>query len=408
MRARIGGHLLARTRPADKPYEIYDTDLKGFTLRVQPSGVMSYVVRYRLRDGKQTRAVIGKHTVFSPAQARDEAKQILAGIAKGEDPVAAKRAAKEYSLESFIDGDYRDWVMSHRKDAEATLARIDTCFSEFGSKRLNEITPWIVEKWRSTRSKAGIKPSTLNRDISALRSVLSKAVEWGHLQLHPLSRLKPAKIDHNTRVRFLSDDEEGKLRQALDAREHRLRRERETANRWRRERGYPELPDLASIPFADHLKPMVLVSVNTGLRQGELFHLEWQDLDLERATVCVRGEAAKSGRTRYVPLNGEALTVLRDWRTQSVTRRLVFPGKDEKPFDNVQKSWITVLTFAGITHFRWHDMRHHFASRLAMAGVDLNTIRELLGHSDLTMTLRYAHLAPEHKAAAVAKLLKAA
>src|SRR5437879_5465915 len=204
MRAKIGGNLLARTRPASKPYEIYDTDLKGFTLRVQPSGVMSYLVRYRLRDGKQTRAVIGKHTVFSPAQARDEAKQILARVAKGEDPVAAKRAAKEYSLKSFVDGDYRDWVASHRKDAEATLARLNSCFCEFGSKRLNEITPWIVEKWRSTRSKAGIKPSTLNRDISALRSVLSKAVEWGHLQLHPLARLKPAKIDHNTRVRFLS------------------------------------------------------------------------------------------------------------------------------------------------------------------------------------------------------------
>jgi site-specific recombinase XerD len=75
---------------------------------------------------------------------------------------------------------------------------------------------------------------------------------------------------------------------------------------------------------------------------------------------------------------------------------------------DVNTSWGNVLVDAKIENFRWHDMRHHFASHLVMAGVDLNTVRELLGHADLKMTLRYAHLAPEHKAAAVAKLMKGA
>ena len=83
----------------------------------------------------------------------------------------------------------------------------------------------------------------------------------------------------------------------------------------------------------------------------------------------------------------------------------MFPGKNGAAFNNVRRSWDGVLKAAKITRFRWHDMRHDFASRLTMAGVDLNTVRELLGHSDYAMTQRYAHLAPEHKAAAVAKLV---
>lgn len=150
---------------------------------------------------------------------------------------------------------------------------------------------------------------------------------------------------------------------------------------------------------------MVLLSINTGLRQGELFNLRWEtDINLERAILTVNGKTAKSKKTRHIPLNREALSALREWRNQTPTNEFVFSSKDGKRFNNVRKSWDSLLTKANINNFRWHDLRHHFASKLAMVGVDLNTIRELLGHSDLTMTLRYAHLAPEHKAAAVAKL----
>lgn len=84
---------------------------------------------------------------------------------------------------------------------------------------------------------------------------------------------------------------------------------------------------------------------------------------------------------------------------------MVFPGKNGEKLKSVKKAWANILKLAQIKNFRWHDLRHHFASKLAMGGVDLNTIRELLGHSDIQMTLRYAHLAPQHKAKAVAVLL---
>ena len=201
----------------------------------------------------------------------------------------------------------------------------------------------------------------------------------------------------------LTKDEEKRLRQALTARDKRIKMGRANANKWREDRGYTLYPDLFSQTYADHLTPMVLLSMNTGLRRGEVFHLQWEDINFHTKTVTIHGGKAKNGHTRHIPLNTEALTTLENWGKKS--KGLVFPNKDGNPLDNIKKAWSNHLKEANITNFRWHDLRHHFASRLVMAGVDLNTVRELLGHSDIKTTLRYAHLAPKHKAEAVEKIL---
>jgi integrase len=153
------------------------------------------------------------------------------------------------------------------------------------------------------------------------------------------------------------------------------------------------------IHFGDHLTPAVLLSVNTGLRRGETLKLRWASVDFDRRLPTVEGQNAKSRQTRHVPLKDEAVEVLTRWRAQSGGTGFVF-----KATTSFQTAWEKLLKRARISHFRWHDLRHHFASRLVQRGVPLNTVRDLLGHSSVPMSLRYAHLAPDQRREAVAKL----
>jgi integrase len=409
MNPKINKTLISRLRPRKKPYEVNDATMAGFLVRVQPTGHITYYCSFRTPQRRRNRVVVGRHPTTTPAQARAHAQRVLADVIRGEDPTKSKNLGRQLTLGAYLKQEYGPWVEQHRKDGAATTARIKACFAEFEGLRLGEINPLRVERWRTQRLRDGLHPVTVNRDVSALRSALSKALEWGFVPEHPLAAIKPMKMDRKAAVRFLSDTEEGRLLKALDEREETLRAGRESANAWRRKRGRPELPDLRGVPFADHLKPMVILSLHTGLRQGELFNLRWAHVDLDKTNLTVEGTVAKSGSTRHVPLNEEAVETLISWRAQQPKARgLVFPSDGGKPFDNVNKAWHAVLKAAGILDFRWHDMRHHFASRLVMAEVDLNTVRELLGHTDIKMTLRYAHLAPEHKAAAVKKLVRSA
>ena len=407
MKVKITRELLRDIKPGRKQQDIVDTEMQGFGVRVMPSGVISYIVRYRQKDGRQTRHAIGRYPTLSVTEAREEARQVLASITKGGDP--KDRPKVEHSLQSFLEQEYKAWVATHHKNPDKTISRIKKCFSKFYARPLESLTPWVLERWRAECIKCGAKPSTINRDIVMLKGLLSVAVKFKQLREHPLKGFAPLKETDGEKVRFLSEDEEARLRAALDAREARERAGRASANEWRRSRGYNLLPDLHAVTFIDHLKPMVLLSLNTGMRQGEVFNLRWPQCDLARALLTIKGESAKSGKVRHIPLNEEAVSALREWRKQQPDDSgLVFHGQNGLPFNNVKKAWAKVLTDAKIDNFRWHDMRHHFASRLVMEGVDLNTVRELLGHADLKMTLRYAHLAPEHKAAAVAKLMRKA
>lgn len=400
-KAVIGNRFVSSLKPHNKPYEIRDQKLTGFLLRVQPSGIMTYICQY----ARGKRITIGKTDVLTPVQAREQAKKILADAVRGIDPMAEKRKQKEYSLKTYLADVYGPWAENHHRNGPATIARLKANFlADFGNKKLPEISAWSIEKWRSSRLKNGTRPATVNRDINALKAALSRAVQWGFLDGNPLASVKPIKVDGASRVRFLYDEEEHALRSALDKREEHIRRERDSANAWREIRSYEQLPDLRRVPFVDHLKPMVLLCINTGCRRGELFNLCWDDVNLARAMLTVKGEGAKSGQTRHVPLNEEALNTLRNWRMQSQNNELVFPSQNGERLTNIKSSWNKLLKDANIADFRFHDLRHHFASRLVMAGVDLNTVRELLGHGDIKMTLRYAHLAPEIKANAVARL----
>jgi len=406
VRTRITNAYIAGLKKKDVAYEVYDSTLSGFMVRVQPTGRKTFYVRYRLKNGKQTRKNLGRDGVCTPAQAREQAQKTLRAVAEGVDPTGINSNGETQTLLTFLDQTYLRHMQSTYRSGQSQVERIKTGFEPLLDRPLAKISPFDVDKTRIARSRKGISNATLNRDLSALKAALQRAVDWGVLDANPLSAVKRRKEDRSLTPRYLEDDEKERLFAALAAREERIRTERDSANRWRRDRGYKEFPDLREYEYADHLLPMVTVSLNTGLRRGELFSLNWADVDLKRKRITVRGHKAKSGTTRHLPLNSDVYQCLQNWRQQDIGNGLVFPGKDGGPFDNVNKSWRGILKDALIEGFRWHDMRHDFASRLVMAGVDLGSVRELLGHSDFKLTLRYAHLAPEHKAEAVERLVQ--
>jgi integrase len=406
----------------DKEYEIRDTELKGFVLRVKPSGNMVYTMVY----ARGRRVTIGTADQVDSDQARIAAKKISAEHVNaeqglGEDPIKARRRSQTSNYLQFVEGDYQEYLTTHlrggNKNAEhvkETMACLKNRFEQFHKLRLEEISPQLIEKWRQGRLNSGAKPATINRNMNDLRACLNKAIEWGALAVNPFEKVKPSKTDSNRKVRYLSDKEELNLRKSLDERESKIKASRERANEWRSDRGYELYAGLSDHEFADYLKPAVLLSLNTGLRRGELFNLKWSDIDFKQKNLTVVGEdtatgqGTKTGQTRHIPLNDEALEVLKYWKQQpGLKSEWVFHDKNGEQFENLRKSWMAVLEKAKIENFRWHDMRHDFASKLVIAGVDLNTVRELLGHSDYKMTLRYAHLAPKVKHEAVQKLVAA-
>lgn len=410
MQERLTNTYVSALKLEKKPYEKRDRDLKGFLVRVEPGGTKTYYLDYRNSENKRKRIKIGHHSNITTPTARDRAEHLAASVTHGKDVQHDKKEVilqaerdKAKTLRSFLENRYEEWLRKHIKSPESALAGIKRNFDFLMDKPMDEITVAEIEDFRLSRMRNNIQKVTINREMSNLNAMLARAVEWDIIERHPLQKLRPLKIDDNARVRFLRDEEETNLRNALLDREERIRKERESANQWRKERGYKLMPVIRKNVYADHLRPMTLLAMNTGMRRGEIFKLSWSNVHFNRRQITVISSTAKTGKTRHIPMNNEVFEVLKKWQKTS-KGKLVFPGKDGKPMDNIKKSWDTITINAALDDFHFHDLRHHFASRLVMVGVDLLTVKELLGHATLTMTLRYAHLAPEHQAAAVAKL----
>jgi integrase len=412
MQAKITERFVGSLKPGAKPFTVRDAELKGFCLRVRPNGGMTWLFDYRNDAGRRLNYKLGSYPGLKAEGARRQAGIVAGKIADHVDPQAEKKEArieaersKVSTLGAFIDDRYGPWALEHLRRGDVAVARLKADFEKWLGEPLSTFNSWRIESWRRDRLKAGTKPVTLNRQVDTLRSCLRKAVEWNIIEKHPLQGLKRLKVDDDERVRFLSAEEEKRLRAALEKRETDIRGARDRFNEWRAERNKKALPKRPD-GYVDHVRPLVLVALNTGLRRGELFSLKWADIDADASMLTVRAAAAKSGDSRRVPLNAEAQEVLQAWRKQRRPKDddLVFPGADGARLTRMNKSWATVCKLAKITNFRLHDTRHHFASRLVQLGTDLNVVRELMGHADLKMTLRYGHLAPDNLKSAVAKL----
>lgn len=391
-RSTIAKTAQATDTPA-KAYEVRSDKTPGLLLRVEPSGNRTFYVQV----GRGKRVRIGKAGTFTLRQAEERAKEVLIN------PDAALRKKSDaLSLGEYIDQRYTDHALAKLKNGEKSIARVKAVWKTFLTKRINEITANDIDKFRNKRLNAGVAAATVNRDVAALSGVLSHWVKNNKGTAHPLADLEALDVADDEIVRYLTPDESKRLRKALSDRDTQAAKERTSANKWRADRGRELMPEIKG--YCDHITPMVLLSLNTGMRQGELFSQAWESVDLSLKTITVLASHSKGNNTRIIPLNTEAHTVLTTIKPDPA-KGLVFKSPiTGGRFDNVKKAWAEITKAAALPDLRWHDLRHDFASQLVMKGAPLFTVQKLMGHSNSKMTQRYAKLAPSTLADAVGLL----
>jgi len=326
-------------------------------------------VDFELPDG--TRKRIRK---TSPVQTKRGAEQyerelrnsLLAGTYRKEEKQAPifEEFAKEFLETYAVTNNKPSEVRSKRKILRVHLV------PEFGKKRLNEITKRDIENFKSQKLKAGLAPKTINNLLTTFRRLLAVAQEWEIIETIPAVQwLKVPEPQFD----FLSFEEAELL-----------------------------------IGAADQWKSMIVVALKTGLRQSELLGLRWEDVEFSLGKLFVRQAIVegnlgtpKNGKSRELPLCDSALDALKACR--HLRGKLVFCDENGNPLTMGQckRPLWNACKKAGIRRIGWHVLRHTFASHLAMKGVSLKVIQELLGHSTITMTMRYSHLSPCAKRDAV-------
>ena len=331
---------------------------------------LTWYIRYTA-GGRIVRERIGrKLDGFTRSHAKTALQSRLGDLAQGKFHLPAVRRPVLFGA---LVARYRAHAEAHHRAWRSTRYTLGQLEAEFGSIPLTELSAFRIEKWKLGRHKI-VAASTVNRDLNTLKSMLAKAVAWKLLDVNPAQDVKRFKVN-DARLRYLDPLELARLLAAAA---------RDIAAAW--------------------LVPAITLAVHTGLRQGELLRLLWSDLSptLNLATVRL----TKNNEPRHVPLNADAQVALTALPRVGATV-LAWPWGEPVSRTTLYCAFQRACASAGIEDFRWHDLRHTFASHLVMAGVDLRTVGELLGHRDPKMTLRYAHLSPAHQAAAVARLSEA-
>lgn len=237
----------------------------------------------------------------------------------------------------------------------------------FGQCKLIEITSRDIERYMQLRSK-DVRPATVNRELALLRHMLNKAIDWGYLQENPAKKVKPFK-EPPGRVKYLRKDEYERL--------------------------------LTVCKLTPGLYEIVYTALHTGMRKGELVSLTWGDVDFERMEITLR--ETKNNEIWVIPICDALLSVLEELYQKHLGHH-VFTREDGTPYGDPHHRFKTACKRAGVEDFRFHDLRHTYASYLVIAGIDIRTVQELMGHKTVKMTMRYSHLSKTHLRAAVNKI----
>lgn len=328
----------------------------GVFERPPDSGV--YWISYTDSDGNRRREKAGKLTA-----ALDLIRQRKAQVAKNE--YIAPRQKRIWTFRKLAEENIK--YKASRLAAvsiDTDRSRLSVLLESMGHIRMDRLTAARIEELLGAL-KNGRSNSTINRYRSFISSCFAFAVKTNKATANPCQRVSRWK-ENEARIRWLRNDEEARLRKEFVCDQH----------EWEFE-----------------------LAVSTGMRRGEQYGAKWADVDVEHDVMTVRG---KTGR-RHVQLNDEAKAALEKLRTMSGTKEFVCPERNGGPARDLRQFFREACEKAKVKDFRWHDLRHTFASRLIMAGADIRTVQELLGHASIVMTMKYSHLSAEHRKRAVSK-----
>jgi site-specific recombinase XerD len=342
----------------------------GIFERPRKSGF--FWIDYYDAEGKRHKEKIGRKSEALQALTRRH-KEIADGMY-----ISPARAALPFRDLAHAALEYKRLRLAPQSYKSDRL-RLGRILPFIGSVPAEQLTPEQLERAFAKLIDGGICGSTANRYRSLISSIYSFALRTGRLKTNPVARVKKFK-ENESRLRYLLADEEVRLRKYI--REH-----------------YPQNEDEFDL------------ALYTGMRRGEQFTLKWKDVSLERGVATVRG---KTGR-RHVVLNSTAKAAIERIHDRCEKDAHGNPVNEyvcPETTNEVQRDWRRWLEksaeSAGVKDFHWHDLRHTFASRLVMAGADIRAVQQLLGHKSIVMTMKYAHLSPDHTAEAAEKISRSA
>ena len=363
--------LTATCRAGKKKTDYWDTQTTGFVLEVRSTGGRTYYLRYQNEHDRQCTKRIGGYNDITFDQARKEAKRLRSMVVLGGDPAAAKAHKRAIPT-------YAEFAAQHLSNAKTYQRSYSTTemymrrhiVPRWGKLHLDEIRQPEVAQWLAEKAAEGLAPATVEKIRVIFSRSFELAARWSvpGAEKNPTRGIPRAPIN-NARERFLSAEEAGALRLALE----------NSPNR--------------------QLRYIVGLLLLTGARVSELLHAKWNMIAIEQRKWLI--PTSKNGRSRWVPLSQSAIDLL-----AQVPRfpgcQYVVPNPDTlKPYVSVKRAWDTARRDAGMPDLRIHDLRHSAASFMINAGVDLYAVGKVLGHLNHKSTMRYSHLANDTLLAAV-------
>ena len=338
-------------------------------LRVSPTGTKAWYVQL----DKNRKQKISDAALLSATVARYRAKDLLV-----RETIAAGKStgkAGQRTLGEFLNGPYSQFKSQGSQYGKRDVLRLCTALSSLTLERMEHVGVSKLERWKLKRSRR-VKPATINREISMLRTAFDQAIHWGFLADNPARVIKLRANQSPPPLRLLDEAQRVRLERVLTDR-------------------------------TDRFGTLVKLALNTGMRRNELFSLRWKDVYFGPfPSIIIEKPAIRhQNKERRIPLNKIAADALINWQTAQKSRNyLVFPSPSGGQLQSINHAWKRLVKEVDVRGFRFNDCRDDFAVRLVRAGVPLNQVRDLLGHSTIALTEKYAKFAPGALADAVAQL----